>query len=266
MTHRFRDTRSFRLHVILAISVSSAGPLAASRLFSGLQWSPSQLVSPTSSAAGFVVSLALLCYSIKLQWRAASLVRHSRSGRITRSGLAWLVAGTASAMIVWFVSPLILAVSSRVSVRCLGLSLQFIAGSQLIVLAVVTTGLCASVKYWWPLFGSMHGDTSSGRIFAVAGMAVAMALGGFVSVINLLKGAGVLSPAYIDSAWLGLWIFSHGECVLVAAGIALVAIISAHVADCHRKKSGLCWMCGYDLLGVDEAVCPECGHRQPSHG
>jgi hypothetical protein len=42
---------------------------------------------------------------------------------------------------------------------------------------------------------------------------------------------------------------------LLAASFAQVR----RVKRCYRKLRGLCISCGYDLIGIPAAVCPECG-------
>ena len=55
--------------------------------------------------------------------------------------------------------------------------------------------------------------------------------------------------------------FLVGLVVVVALILAMIAFLIHEPRKARRMRSGQCVRCGYDMLRVDHARCPECGHR-----
>ncbi len=74
-----------------------------------------------------------------------------------------------------------------------------------------------------------------------------------------------LAPAgkalIVRGACLPLWLI-----MLLLAGYPAVVFIYRPFRRLRRARKGLCLSCGYDLMGNESGVCPECGRTATSPG
>lgn len=69
------------------------------------------------------------------------------------------------------------------------------------------------------------------------------------SAALLLNTRRSLTLSWVAFAGLILWISRH------------VPGVAAYLRRKHRKRTGRCQACGYDLTGNQSGTCPECGTR-----
>lgn len=106
----------------------------------------------------------------------------------------------------------------------------------------------------------MHIRTASGCRYPVAHIAMAEAfpqigLPTHQAVHNLwpsrTTGCPPLHRIFVRTRW---WLV----CTIIAA-YPIVAFIRGPLRRWRRKRKGLCLKCGYDMMGNESGVCPECG-------
>ena len=74
----------------------------------------------------------------------------------------------------------------------------------------------------------------------------------------------VMHPIYSDSLWLKWSVFWLAIMILCLMSVLYVSIkIVLKFSLILREKSGNCCSgCGYNLLGLEGVVCPECGRNR----
>lgn len=134
------------------------------------------------------------------------------------------------------------------------------------------TGLIHRMRSWSGRVEAMSrliSHSHRSRMY-VAMLAVLIVIWGFGAGVLQLPRAGVAQSTLVA----GIRPFDYRLLVIWCIAILSAMVISAYLAmpyvrRAHRLRSGLCVVCGYDLVGIGKLRrCPECGHRRfvNSHG